>query len=194
MSAGRSLLHTYHDGAPDGAPLLVLHDRLSRPEAAREFGAALGPNVLRIAVGAPRVQVTGASGVIQGYYWYIGAIERPELSTLGDGLYQLELLLLDTSDARGGRKIGLYGAGEGGVLCLLTALIWPDKVSCLIIEDPVLPTNLADMPLDLLPLAGLPVLLIGDATPLAAYLTAHGATVTIAPDRQGIATFAAAAH
>jgi len=189
-----SLLLSIRDGAPSGAPYLVLHGRNGSLEDAQAMGARLGEDALRIAVRGPRQQTMGGTGQVRGYYWFIGPGDRPELSTLGDALYQLELLLLENSERLGQRRIGLYGENQGGVVALVTALIWPDRVDRLIVSDAVLPLNLSDMPLDLPPLDGLPVLLIGDAEGLAEtadYLKAHGANPTIAASTDAIPDFIA---
>lgn len=189
MSDARSLLYSRHGGKRGGAPFLVLHDRFGGLEEAETLGERLGDDVLRIAVRAPRLQVSGGGAKVLGHFWFIGPPERPELSTLGDGLYQLELLLLDTFAAQGQRKVGLYGVGEGAVVALLLALVRPEKLSAVIIEDAVLPLNIDAMPIDAQPLAGLPVLLLGGDAAVAESLRTRGAVVTLV-DRSEVAAIA----
>lgn len=184
-----SLLYTRQDGPPTGAPFLVLHDRNGDLEGARALGEVLGEQFHRIGVRGPRLQTTGGSGKTHGYYWHIGPVERPELSTLGDGLYQFELLLLETVRRRPGRKVGLLGEGQGGVIVLLAALLWPEHVSALIAIDSHLPENLADMPIEPRDLGGLPVLVSGkDGHKTCVQLAGLGAraTTTTSPAQPAI--------
>jgi len=174
MSA--SLLYTRQDGPTTGLPFLVLHDRNGDLDGARALGELLGDQVHRIGVRGPRLQTSGGSGRTHGYYWHIGPLQRPELSSLGDGLYQFELLLLDTVKRYPGRKIGLLGEGQGGVIALLSALLWPEHLSAVIAIDAPLPANLGDMPIEPRPLNGLPVLVSGqDGHATCALLAERGA-------------------
>lgn len=157
-----SLLYTARDGAPQGAPFLVLHDRFGSLDDARTLGRQLGDDKLRIAVRGPRVQTAGGGGTVAGYYWYFGPVEKPELSTLGDGLYQLERLLLETCEKLGQEKVGLLGHGEGGVVAVLTAMIWPERIASVIAIDAPMPVNLDQIPFDRLPLDGLQVTFVDD--------------------------------
>lgn len=185
----RSFLYTSRTGAPDGAPVLVLHERYGLLQDAEALARGLDDRAARIAVQSPRAQSAGGTGITKGYFWYIGPLQTPELSTLGDGLYQLELLIDETFERYGQRKIGLYGHGEGGTVALLAALIFPDKIGAVVALDAPFPTNLDKMPLDELPLNGLPMLVSGTAGEL---LAQRGATVTIAtgaPEPDAISAF-----
>ena len=174
-----SLLYTRQDGPPSGAPFLVLHDRNGDLDGARALGEVLGDQFHRIGVRGPRLQTSGGSGRTHGYYWHIGPLARPELSTLGDGLYQFELLLLETARRHPGRGVGLLGEGQGGVIALLTALLWPEHLSAVIAVDAVLPENLADMPIEPRDLGGLPVLVSGrDGHRTCSLLAERGARAT----------------
>lgn len=173
----KSFLYTSRKGAPDGVPFLVFHDRrLLLQDAAALGDQLLDDSTIRIAVQSPRAQSAGGTGITKGYFWYIGPLEAPELSTLGDGLYQLELLIDETYELYSQRRIGLLGSGEGGVIALLAGLIFPDKVRAVVALDAPIPTNLARMPLEDRPLDGLPVLLSGaDAQPASTWLAQRGA-------------------
>lgn len=190
----RSFLYTAIDGARSGAPFFVLHDRNGQMADAIKLGAFLGDKVRRIAVRSARVQVAGANGRPLGNFWYIGPRDRPELSTLGDGLYQLEQLLLEEIERKPGEPIGLLAEGEGGTVALLMALLWHDKVRRVILIDAAWPQNLAQMPIEDADLSGLDVLLIdtdGDRSKLVRdNLAARGAKVT-AGTRADIGNFAA---
>ena len=186
----RSFLYTSRAGAPDGVPVLVFHDRYGLLRDAEALGDDLDDAVIRIAVQSPRAQSAGGTGITKGFFWYIGPLQTPELSTLGDGLYQLELLLEETFERYGRRRIGLYGRGEGGVVAMLAGLIFPDRVGAVVALDAPFPTNFELMPLELRPLEGLPVML-NDAAAVE-QLTRRGARVTTAdadPRPETIATF-----
>lgn len=192
----RSFLQTSRTGAPDGAPFLVLHDRYQDLEDSEALGQSLAGEFTAIAVRSPRAQAAGGSGLTKGYFWYIGPLEKPELSTLGDGLYQLEVLIGETYERYGKRKIGLLGAGEGGILAILAGLIFPDMVRAVIATDAPFPANFDLMPIEARDLGGLPVLLGGkNAAATQGILAARGATVTVAAntvDADAIAQFLAA--
>jgi len=184
-----SLLYTRRDGPVTGAPFLVLHDRNGDLNGASALGELLGEQFQRISVRGPRLQTSGGSGKTHGYYWHIGPLERPELSTLGDGLYQFELLLLETARRHPGHKIGVLGEGQGGLIALLTALLWPEHLSAVIAIDATLPTNLGDMPIETRTLDGLPVLVSGkDGHQTCSFLAERGAraTTTASPPQPAI--------
>ena len=121
------------------------------------------------------------SGLVKGYYWHLGPLDEPEMSTMGDALSHLERLLIDLNRETG-RRIALVGTGEGGSVALLMSLIWRELVSGVASIDGPLAGNLDDMPVDLQPAAGLPVMLIERRTALAPSsiaLAARGASVRI---------------
>ncbi len=144
-------------------PWLVLHDRWGMLDDAIKLASVLGPDALSVAIRAPRVQNQGGTGQTKGYFWTVGPVTAPELSTLGDGLYQLEIVLEENLKLYGRDKLGLLGKGQGGVTALLLASIFPDKISRAIIIDAALPTNLAVMPIEP-SLDGVEVLLVGEQT------------------------------
>lgn len=164
-------------------PWLVLHDRWGMLEDAEALATLLGPAALTIAVRAVRVQNRGGSGFTHGYFWTIGPIERPELSTMGDALYQLELLLEENWARYGRRKLGLLGKGQGGMMALVLASLFPDKVEKVVAIDALLPLNLGDMPFTP-SLAGVDVVLThADPVPAErlAALQTLGARLTLTP-------------
>jgi len=181
--SARSVLLTRRRGPENAMPWLVLHDRWGMLEDAEALAALLGPAALAIAVRAVRVQNRGGSGFTHGYFWTIGPIERPELSTMGDALYQLELLLEENWARYGRRKLGLLGKGQGGMMALVLASFFPDKVEKVVAIDALLPLNLGDMPFTP-SLAGVDVVLThADPVPAErlAALQALGARVTLTP-------------
>src|SRR5690606_21385200 len=114
-----------------------------------------------IGVRAPRVQNQGGTGQTKGYFWTVGPVDAPELSTLGDALYELEVLLEENLARYGRSHAGVLGEGQGGVVALLLASFFPDKIKRAIIIDAALPKNLAVMPFDP-SLAGVEVVLVGE--------------------------------
>lgn len=188
-----SLLYTRQDGPATGAPFLVIPDRNSDLDGARVLGELLGNQFHRIGVRGPRLQTTGGSGKTHGYYWHIGPLDRPELSSLGDGLYQFELLLLENVMRHPGRKIGLLGEGQGGLIALLSSLLWPEYLSAVIAIDAPLPSNLDDMPIAPRQLGGLPVLVSGQqGHAICSMLAGRGARATTTnnpPQRALVAEF-----
>jgi predicted esterase len=179
-----SFLLTQRSGPEDAMPWLVLHDRWGMLEDAMTLAEVLGPDALTIGVRAPRVQNQGGTGQTKGYFWTVGPVDAPELSTLGDGLYQLELLLEENLVRYGRTHLGLLGKGQGGVIALLLAAYFPDKVKRAVIIDATLPKNLAIMPFEP-SLAGVEIVLVGDQTEEdIAALTALGAIVSRASEAE----------
>lgn len=175
---GGSVLYTADDGAPGGLPFLVLHHRYGGLDDARALGAMLGDHVHRRAIRALRTQTDGGMGVPMGYYWYVGPVETPEPATLADGLSQLEAEFLQAAARHPSGKAGLFGRGEGGVMALLIALIWPEKCAALVLQDVPLPGNLDRLPLGPGRVDGLAVFILGDdCAGVAANLSARGAVV-----------------
>lgn len=156
-----SFLLTQRQGPSDATPWLVLHDRWGMLDDAVKLAEVLGPEALTIAIRAPRVQNQGGTGQTKGYFWTVGPVEAPELSTLGDGLYQLEIVLEENLAFYNKDRLGVLGKGQGGVIALLLAAFFPDKVKRVIVIDAALPTNLAVMPFEP-SLKGVNVVLVGD--------------------------------
>lgn len=174
----QSFLLTQRRGPADAMPWLVLHDRWGMLEDGLKLGEVLGPDALTIAIRAPRVQNRGGTGETKGYFWTVGPVTAPEMSTLGDGLYQLEIVLQENLAFYGKDRLGILGKGQGGVISLLLAAFFPDKVKRVIVIDATLPTNLALMPFDP-SLAGVEVVLVGDQSEEeAARIEALGASVS----------------
>jgi pimeloyl-ACP methyl ester carboxylesterase len=158
----RGQLITWTSGLSSGPTVLLLHDRYGDHDHLDALGAAFAQTHRVVAVRSARTQMEDTG--IKGYYWFLGAHERPELSTLGDGLYHLEKLLLAmTKDA----PVTLVGVREGGTMALTLALVWPDLISGVASLGGVVPTSLDSLPVSLQPLDGLPILLADNGTDLA---------------------------
>jgi hypothetical protein len=189
----RGALITWTTGRPDAAPVLLLHDRYLDHESTNALATLLARSNRVVSVRSARTQME--MGQIKGYYWYLGALDHPELSTLGDALTHLERLVLDIH-REGGRRVALAGAGEGGSIALLMGLLWPEIISGVCSIDGPLPANIAEMPLALSPADGMPMLLVERNVGLGATMAAlalRGATVnTDDPSDADIASWLAA--
>lgn len=165
-------------------PWLVLHDRWGMIEDAVSLGELLGPSALAIGVRAPRVQNQGGTGQTKGYFWTVGPVDAPELSTLGDALYELEVLLNENLERYQKSHLGLLGKGQGGMVALVFASIFPDKIKRVIAIDSALPKNMSVMPFEP-SLAGVEIVLVGDQTQSdIEALTALGAKVSRATESE----------
>ncbi|HWA17505.1 MAG TPA: alpha/beta hydrolase [Devosia sp.] len=152
----KSALLTWTTGRPEGRPVILLHDRFGDHEANDGLGAELAASHRVVSVRAARTQME--NGFIKGYYWFLGDLQHPELSTFGDGLSHLERLLVSLT---GERKAVLAGTGQGGVMALTMAMIWPGRVAGIASIGGPLPADLEGLPVELLPITGLPILLAG---------------------------------
>lgn len=187
-ASARFVLTQRRTGTAEGDldSVILLHDRYADLDALDDLAERLTPDRLVIAVRAARAQILDQ--FVHGYYWFL-EIEagQPELSTLGDALAQLETLLLDvTAEAPGGRAV-LVGEGQGGVVALLLASVWPEKVRAIVALDAAIPDLPDEVGLEHARMDGLPVLLVTDGTrpqeqSTDALLTERGAVVERAQD------------
>lgn len=162
-ATARFVLTQRRTGTADGglAPVLLLHDRYADLDALDDLADRLTPDRLVVAVRAARAQILDQ--FVHGYYWYL-EIEagEPELSTLGDALAQLETLLLEvTSGTPKGRAV-LVGEGQGGVVALLLASVWPEKVRTVVAMNAEAPSLPDVVGLGTARMDGLTVLLVSD--------------------------------
>ncbi len=189
----KTALITWTTGERDKPPVILLHDRYLDHASTLQLGGLLAPTHRVVSARSARTQME--KGLIKGYYWFLGPFERPELSTLGDGLHHLERLLLTLNEDTGNR-ITLAGIGEGGTIALLLALVWPELISGIVSTDGPLPLNLGELPLELGEADGLNVLLTEqdrDLSATAAALEARGASISrIAHDDTAVAAWIAA--
>ncbi len=175
----KGALITWTTGRPDAPPVVLLHDRYLDHDANDAIGARLAPTNRVVSVRSARTQME--SGLVKGYYWHLGPLDEPEMSTMGDALSHLERLLIDLNRETG-RRIALVGTGEGGSVALLISLVWRELVSGVVSIDGPLAGNLDEMPVGLQYAAGLPVLLIerrSDLAATSAALATRGASVSI---------------
>ncbi|MFT4248055.1 MAG: hypothetical protein QM581_08460 [Pseudomonas sp.] len=151
----KSPLLTWTHGDGD-TPLLLLHERYQDPATMPAPPVPAGMRVIRVR--SPRQQMAGISTL--GYFWFLGPLQAPEPSTFGDGLHHLESLLLELSFGPGKPASVLVGSGEGGVMALVLATLWPELLAGVVSIDGPLPHNLAGFPIEPRVPLQLPVLLI----------------------------------
>jgi predicted esterase len=141
------VLLTKTGGSANGPPLVLLHDRDGDYVDLQPFADALGDHYHTFLVRAARTQMAEIEAL--GYFWFFeSAPGRPDISTFGDALFQVEALALELENSSG-RKLTLFGQGQGGVLALTMALIWPEIVGAVAVLDAGLPDNLSEFPIDL---------------------------------------------
>lgn len=146
-------------GSPQGEPFFIFHDRYGFHEDAIALSELLEDSKLKIAVRSARTQTKGGSGEVGGFFWYIGPRQSPELSTLGDGLYQVEQLLSDYAALYEDKKFSILGIGEGAYMAVTLCATWPELFSKLILIDGGVPENFEKFPLDNPSLEGITVYL-----------------------------------
>lgn len=140
------VLLTKTGGSANRPPLVLLHDRNGDYVDLQPYADALGDHYHTCLVRAARTQVADIE--VLGYFWYIeSAPGHPEISTFGDALFQVEALALELEKTTG-RKLTFVGKGQGGVLALTMALIWPEIVGAVAAVDAGLPDNIAEFPID----------------------------------------------
>lgn len=179
MTSRPCFLYTATEGPSHGDTCLVLHDRYQNLAAAQASGQRLGEACRRIAVRSLRDQTIGGSGNLYGHFWFIGPPDKPELSTLFDGLEQLEALLLQVTAERPGQPLTVLATGESTVMAALLAMTWPDRINRLILEDAHLPVNLSDIPLERKSLSGCQVTLVAETEAQATAFRDLGAEVRV---------------
>lgn len=160
MMLQKSPLLTWSEGAESGPPVLLLHDRYENPDD--EAPESCLADFRTIRVRSARRQMIGVNTM--GYFWFIGPFDTPELTTFGDGLHHLETLLLEHCSLRAGQKAFLIGRGEGGVMALTLAAIWPELVAGAVSIDGPFPRNFARFPVRPRMPIGVPVLILARHT------------------------------
>lgn len=129
-----------------------------------ELVRSLDRDIEVVAPNAPRTRVDYTPPPTLARYWYAGEAEgRPDPSTFGDCLYQIEQFVLDVLDRQRqpSRPPYLLGFDQGAVLALATTEVIPDHLAGVIAICGYLPEIPGWQP-PISELAGLPVLLIVD--------------------------------
>ena len=149
--------------APDRATIVALHGRGGWLDDLVPLARSLGTDLRVVVPEAARNLVNFRQTV--GHVWYGGwRVERPEPSSFGDSLAQLERFVHDVREraAEGAPTAPwLLGYDQGAVLALSLAAIAPDLVSGAMAVCGCLPTFSDPGLLEPVP-SRLPVLLVGD--------------------------------
>lgn len=161
--AHSSPLLTATQGDPNSPAVLVLHDRYENLDAIAVADSLPGGRVVRVR--SARTQMSGTE--VLGHFWFLGPYEKPELTTFGDGLHHLETLLTGLSYGAGKARSFLVGKGEGGVMALTLATVWPELLAGVVSIDGPLPETIDSFPIQPRPPLTLPVLLIEHERPMA---------------------------
>ncbi len=168
MSRPLSHLVAAHIRDGTGGPrLITLHDH-------DRFAAGTGDLALAVAPDATVIGLESSKGVfvgkrITGYTWFVGPLDRPSPISFGDALVEIERFLWDEIDrqqAMGGpvERPFLLGTGQGAIMAIAAAAAIPDLLSGVVAIDGALPVVAGWEP-PLVPLAGLPVLLVDPLAP-----------------------------
>ncbi|BAI96687.1 hypothetical protein Sj15T_11440 [Sphingobium sp. TA15] len=162
-----------HADAADGL-MIALHGREADQNQVLPFASALGD----YHVVAPRSARWAGLNAFGCFNWF-SSMEPPVVEPIGfgDGLCQLELLMLERTDASE-RPCTLLGYDQGAVMSLMLAALWPERVKGIIAINGFWPRvhgwSLPDREM------ALPVLMINDrpAEDAATELRRRGARVT----------------
>lgn len=149
MTGLTALLLTKRKGDASGVPTFILHERYGDMADLETIYLHTSQPTLGISVRSLRTQTGSGHGEPVGYYWYLGDVDYPELTSLGDSLGELEELFLHELNSTGVDKIGLYGTGESALMATLLAGLWPSKIAFLEIVGLKKPRNLERIPLTL---------------------------------------------
>lgn len=145
----------------DASPrIITLHDRGLFGPSAAELGRAAAGSGRVIALESYKGVYAGRSVV--GYTWFVGPDDVPSPVFFGDALAEIERFLWDEVDRQKTSSAELpflVGTGQGGIMALAAAAAVPDLLSGVIAIDAFLPVVPGWEP-PLIPLAGLPILLI----------------------------------
>jgi len=142
--------------------VITLHGYQGHGDDPTNLGRAAAPDGRIIGLQSYKGVYVGRH--IVGYTWYVGPIDRPSPVFFGDALAEIERFLWDELDRQGieqPERPLLLGVEQGAVMAIGAALAAPDLISGVISVDGALPIVPGWEP-PLAPLAGLPVLLLGD--------------------------------
>lgn len=154
------LIHTLVQEG-DGSPRIITlhrHNQFARDVA--DYGLAASPAGRIVALQSYKGVYVGRG--IVGYTWFIGPFDRPAPVFFGDALAEIERFLWDEIDRQASEAAELpflVGVEQGAIMALAAAAAVPDLLSGVIAIDGFFPIVPGWSP-PLMPLAGLPVLLI----------------------------------
>jgi predicted esterase len=156
------LLYARIQDIPASPRVITFHGYKGHGEDPAALGRAAAPHARIIGLQSYKGVYVGRHVV--GYTWYVGPNDRPSPVFFGDALSEIERFLWDELDRQANdqpERPFLLGVEQGAVMALGAALAVPDLISGVISVDGALPVVPGWEP-PLAPLAGLPVLLLGD--------------------------------
>jgi len=190
------LIFTRFRTVPDTRHVITLHRTNEFLEGAREIGLMANPGGSVTGLQASKGVYLGRTVV--GYTWFVGPLGQPSPVHFGDAMQEIERFLWDEVDRQSGddaRLPFLVGVEQGAIMALAMAAATPDLLSGVVAIDPTLPVVPGWSP-PLVPLDGLPVLLVRDQGPgsegvlagerLAATYTSWGGDVTTVEGAEAI--------
>lgn len=163
--ANRALSNLRYDRIQDGTGtprIITIHDYDETSTGQAKLAQAVAPSARIIGLESYKGVYVGRH--ITGYTWYLGPIDRPAPIFFGDSLAEIERFLWDEVDRQQTDRPELpylLGVRQGAVMALAAALATPDLLSGVIAVEGALPLVPGWDP-PLAPLAGLPVLILGD--------------------------------
>jgi predicted esterase len=148
---------------PARVTLIVLEGAGRQADDLVELARSLTQDSDVIVPNAPRFRVDFLEPPTMSRYWYAGESEgRPDPTTFGDCLFQVEQFVLDVLDGqRQPRPAFLLGLDQGAVLALAATEVIPDRLGGVLAICGYLPEVPGWEP-PIRALADLPVLLVND--------------------------------
>jgi predicted esterase len=150
----------------DSPRIITLHKYNQFARDVAEYGIAAAPNGRVIGLESYKGVYTWKT--ITGYQWFVGPSTRPSPLFFGDSLAEIERFLWDEIDRQETAEPELpflVGVEQGAIMALAAAAAVPDLLSGVIAIDGFLPVVPGWEP-PLVPLDGLPVLLIDPPEPI----------------------------
>jgi predicted esterase len=149
---------------PSRKTVILLEGAGEAADGLVDLARTLGEDIELIVPNAPRFRVSYVDPPTMTRYWYVGETDaRPDPTTFGDCLYQVEQFVLDVLDREGDpvRPVYLLGFDQGAVLALAAAEVIPDRITGVMAICGYLP-EIPGWESPIPDLTGLPVLLVND--------------------------------
>jgi predicted esterase len=160
------LIHHRVQSENDSPRIITLHKYNQFAQDVAEYGVAGAPNG-RV-IGLESYKGVYRWKTITGYQWFVGPSTRPSPLFFGDSLAEIERFLWDEIDRQETTEPELpflVGVEQGAIMALAAAAAVPDLLSGVIAIDGFLPVVPGWDP-PLVPLDGLPILLIDPPEPI----------------------------
>lgn len=142
--------------------IITLHQYNQYARDVQDYAFAASPEAHIIGLESYKGVFVGKD--IVGYTWFVGPANHPSPLFFGDALAEIERFLWDDIDRRGEPDVELpflLGVGQGAIMAIAAAAAVPDLLSGVIAVGGFLPVVPGWEP-PLVPLDGLPVLLVDD--------------------------------